>query len=308
MTKLLKPEALAAGDRVAVLSPASPCDRGLTLQGIDELRSLGFIPVFDEGIFLSEGYLAGSAVYRAEAFRRAWIDPDIKGIFSTRGGYGSSEILPLLEKSEIRAGRKVFVGFSDLTMLLVYLTNYCGLTCFHGPMMVDFANGSSGYDRDSLIKVMTIKEPEGQICPSGIETLKTGEQRGLLLGGTLTQLLASLGTPYAFDPPDGHVLFLDDIGERPYRIDRMLTQLKHAGLLKRASAVVFGEFPECQGVDGNDVRAVILRVLDEFSGPILYGFPSGHTTGPIITLPFGVVVTVKTGSHPGIVVEEAAVK
>ena len=308
MKKLLKPRALVTGDRVAVLSPASPCDRSVTLHGIDELRALGFVPVFDEGIFTSESYLAGSAAFRAEAFRNAWSDPDIKGIFSTRGGYGSAEILPLLEKSEIREKRKVFVGFSDLTMVLIYLTNYCGVTCFHGPMMVNFANGRAGYDRDSLIKVLTNTTPEGQIFPSEVETLKTGERTGVLLGGTLTQLLASLGTPYSFAPPDGYVLFLDDIGEQPYRIDRMLTQLKHSGLLKSASAIVFGEFPGCKEVNGNDVRAVILRVLEGFSGPILYGFPSGHTSGPTITLPLGVIVTVKTGSQAGIVVEEAAVK
>ena len=307
MTNFCKPCAVGAGDRVAVLSPASPCDRSVTLQGIDELRELGFIPVFDEGIFVGEGFFAGSAPYRAEAFRKAWSDPDIKAVFATRGGYGSAEILPLLKSSEIRKKRKVFVGFSDLTSLLVYLTNYCGVTCFHGPMMMNFARGSVGYDKDSLIKALTSRTPVGEIFSSGIETLKSGENRGVLLGGTLTQLLASLGTPYEFDPPDGYVLFLDDIGERPYRVDRMLIQLKQSGLLKRASAVVFGEFPDCQEVDCNDVRSVILRVFDDFSGPVLYGFPSGHTTGPTITLPFGVDVTVKTGSHAGIVVEEAAV-
>ena len=308
MTNLFKPHALMAGDRVAVLSPASPCDRSVTLQGIEELRVLGFIPIFDEGIFASDRYLAGSAAYRAEEFRKAWMDPDIKAVFATRGGYGSAEILPLLEIREIRKTRKIFVGFSDLTTLLVYLTNYCDVTCFHGPMMVNLAHGAEGYDRDSLTKVLTSTRPAGQFCPPGIETMKFGEQTGVLLGGTLTQLLASLGTPYAFSPPDGHVLFLDDIGERPYRVDRMLTQLKQTGLLRRASAVVFGEFPDCLGDDGSDVRSAILRVFDEFPGPVLYGFPSGHTNnGPIMTLPLGVDVTVKTGSQAGIVVEEAAV-
>jgi len=138
--------------------------------------------------------------------------------------------------------------------------------------------------------------------------VKTGEAGGILVGGTLTQLTASLGTPFAFDPPAGSVFFLEEVGERPYRIDRMLTQLRLSGLMARASAVVFGELPNCDEPSGNPAaRAAIADVLADFPGPILYGLPSGHTSGATLTLPFGVRSRVIGGSRPVLVIEEAAV-
>ena len=131
----------------------------------------------------------------------------------------------------------------------------------------------------------------------------------MLLGGTLTQLLASLGTPYAFDPPTGHVLFLDEVGERPYRLDRMVTQLKQTGLLARAAAVVIGELPRCDEPSGDPTaRAVMADLFAGFPGPVLIGFPSGHTSGPAMTLPFGVAARVIGGATPRLVIEESAVQ
>ena len=131
----------------------------------------------------------------------------------------------------------------------------------------------------------------------------------MLIGGTLTQLVASLGTPYAFDPPPGHVLFLDEVGERPFRIDRMLTQLRLSGILARASALVFGELPRCDEPGGNPaIRSIVADLVADFPGPVLFGLPSGHTTGPTLTLPFGVRARVVAGLRPILVIEEAAVE
>jgi muramoyltetrapeptide carboxypeptidase len=131
----------------------------------------------------------------------------------------------------------------------------------------------------------------------------------MLVGGTLTQLLTSLGTPFAFDPPTGHILFLDEVAERPYKLDRMLTQLRLSGLLARASAIVFAELPRCDepGDGGLLARAVVADVLADFPGPVLFGFPSGHTSGPCVTIPFGVRARVLTGASPALIIEEAAV-
>ena len=131
----------------------------------------------------------------------------------------------------------------------------------------------------------------------------------MLLGGTLTQLLASLGTPYAFDPPPGYILFIDEVAERPYRIDRMLTQLRLSGLLSRASAIVFGELPRCDEPAGGGpaIKAVVADLLADFGGPVLFGLPSGHTDGACLTLPFGVQARVVTGTAPAVIVEETAV-
>jgi muramoyltetrapeptide carboxypeptidase len=141
-----------------------------------------------------------------------------------------------------------------------------------------------------------------------VTVLRDGEASGLLIGGTLTQLVASLGTPYAFDPPKGCVLFIDEIAERPYRLDRMLTQLRLSGILGRASAIVFGELPRCDEPGGSPTaRDAILDVLAGFPGPVLFGLPSGHTSGATLTLPFGVRARVTAGSMPGIWIDDAAV-
>ena len=301
-----RPRALRRGDRVAVLAPASPFDHEVFARGVDELQALGFEPVFDAGVFARDGYLAGPARQRAAALRAAWTDPGIAAIFAVRGGYGSAQLLPLLDGAEMRRSAKPLVGCSDLTALLSYLAIGCGTVCFHGPMLVNLAEREAGYDRRSLLGCVTAPEPLGELRPTGVEILKRGEARGVLLGGTLTQLLASLSTPFAFTPPGGYVLLLDDVGERPYRIDRMLTQLRQAGLLAAATAVVCAEFPACDAA-GRDARSVIATLLADFPGPVLFGFPSGHTGGPTLTLPLGVTVTVTARQRPGLIVEEAAV-
>ena len=310
-----KVRVLERGDRIAVLAPASPFDRALFENGVEELRALGFEPVFDEGLFERSGYIAGSASHRAASLRSVLRNPDLAGVIAVRGGYGSSQLLPLLDPSEVVAARKPLIGFSDLTALLIYVSTICETVSFHGPMIVNLALGADGYDRASFLASVGSKEPLGELSSPGMEALRSGEARGQLLGGTLTQIAASLGTPYAFRPPQGYVLLLDDIGERPYRLDRMLTQLGQAGLLSRASAVVCAEFPDCCEAEAanktghkSNARAVIAELLKDFAGPVLFGIPCGHTKGPTWTLPLGVEVTVSTNPRPRLVIEEAAVE
>jgi muramoyltetrapeptide carboxypeptidase len=146
------------------------------------------------------------------------------------------------------------------------------------------------------------------LAPNVLLVLQGGEAVGPLHGGTLTQLASSMGTPYAFDPPARSILFIEDVSERPYRIDRMLTQLRLSGVLDRASGLVFGEMRECDEPGGAvTARGVIQRLTKGFAGPIVYGFPSGHTTGPCWTLPLGVNVRLTTEPRPSIHVEEAVV-
>jgi muramoyltetrapeptide carboxypeptidase len=169
------------------------------------------------------------------------------------------------------------------------------------------SRGPAGYDERSFVSLAGGGEGMS-LSPEGVQVLQHGETAGPLYGGTLTQLAASLGTPYAFDPPARSVLFLEDVNERPYRIDRMLTQLRLGGVLERASGLVFGEMRSCDEPSGAiTAREVVQRVLKGFSGPIVYGFPSGHTVGPCWTLPLGVNVRLTTRPHPSIDVEEAPV-
>jgi muramoyltetrapeptide carboxypeptidase len=307
---LRKPRALKPGDRLAIVAPASPFVPGEFDAGVDELRSLGFEPVYDQTVFERDGYVAGSPETRARAWQNAWEDPTIAGLVAARGGYGSVQILPLLDRDTIQRSAKVFIGYSDNTSLLTWLVQDCGLVAFHGPMIEGrFARGESGYDRDTFLRAVSRAEPMGEISHPQVEALREGDASGELTGGTLTQLVASLGTPFAFNPPAGCVLFLDEVGERPYRIDRMLTQLRLSGLLARAAAIVFGELPKCEEPSGGlTARDVIGALLRHFQGPVLFGLPSGHTAGATLTLPFGVRARVVTHPHPALIVEEAAVQ
>jgi muramoyltetrapeptide carboxypeptidase len=305
-----KPRALAPGDRLAIVAPASPFTREEFDSGLQEIRRLGFVPVYDDSVFARQRYLAGSAAVRAAAIHAAWRDPSIAGLIGVRGGYGSAQLLPLLDRDAARRAAKPFIGYSDLTSMLTYLTLGCESVAFHGPMLAGrLGRGAAGYDEDSFVRTLCRREPVGEFAAPGLESIRSGEAAGLLLGGTLTQLLASLATPFAFDPPAGYVLFLDEVGERPYRLDRMVTQLAQTGLLARASAVVIGELPKCDEPAGEPTaRAVMADLFSEFPGPVLIGFPSGHTVGPAMTLPFGVAARVIGGGQPRLVIEEPAVQ
>jgi muramoyltetrapeptide carboxypeptidase len=306
-----KPRALRPGDRVAVVATASPFARDEFDAGLSELRALGFEPTYEESVFERQAYLAGPAAVRASVWIRAWTDPSIAALIAVRGGYGSVQILPrLAELSFHDLPPKAFIGYSDNTSILSWLTTRKGIVTIHGPMIEKrLAHGEAGYDRDTFLRCVCRPEPMGEISHSQTETLRAGECAGVLVGGTLTQLVGSLGTPYTFDPPADCVLFLDEVAERPYRLDRLLMQLKLSGLLRRASGVVFGELPNCDEPGGGvDARTVVRDVLADFPGPVLFGLPSGHTAGATLTLPFGVRARVVATSRPVLVIEEAAVE
>ena len=305
-----KPAALRPGDRVAIVAPASPFARPEFDAGIAELRTLGFDPVYSDAVFARTGYLAGDAELRAKDLIAAWADPTVKALIAARGGYGSVQLLPRLDADRFRLTPKVFVGYSDNTSLLVWLNQACGLVAFHGPMIEGrFARGEAAYDRASFLRAVGEAVPLGSVGDQ-LEVLRPGAATGTLVGGTLTQLAGSLGTPFAFDPPDRCVLFLDDVAERPYRLDRLLTQLRFSGLLSRAAAIVFNGLPRCDEPGASaTARDTVRTVLSDFSGPVLYGLESGHTDGrPTLTLPFGVTASVRTSGGGSLIIEEAAVE
>ena len=292
------------------MAPASPFAREEFDAGVAELTRLGFEPVYEESVFAREMYVAGPAALRAGALERAWLDPTIAAIFAVRGGYGSAQLLPLLDRGAFGSAVKAFVAYSDNTAIMAWLTQTCGVVTFHGPMLERrLSRGAGAYDLDTFTRCLMQPVAPGLITHEGIEVLRPGSATGPLLGGTLTQLTGSLGTPFAFAPPNGHVLFIDEVNERPYRIDRMFTQLKQAGVIDRAAAIVFNELPGCDESDGSPgIRQVAGMLTQDFPGPVLFGLPSGHTAGPTLTIPFGVQVTVETGRVPGLVIEEAAVE
>ena len=306
---MIRPPALEPGDRIALVSPASPFARAEFERGVAEIRRLGYEPVYDDSVFETSMFTSGSADVRAAAFTRAWLDPQVAALVAVRGGYGSVQLLPMLDVSRLRETPKLFVGYSDNTSLLTWLTCQCGITALHGPMIEGgLARGAEGYDETSFLGLMQGRGAGLELRPDGLSVVKTGQAEGRLLGGTLTELAGSLGTPYALDPPDGSILFIEDVDERPYRIDRLMTQLRQSGVLARASGLVFGEMRGCDEPAGTPTaHDAIEAITSDFPGPVLIGFPSGHTSGPIWTLPLGVRVRVETTPRPSIFVEESPV-
>ncbi len=305
----MKPRRLRPGDRIALVAPASGCPPEEVERGAAELSRLGFEPVYSDAVFARAAFSAGAPDIRALDFMRAWADPDIAALVAIRGGYGSVEILPRLHALPSFRQPKLFVGYSDNTTVLSWLTCQQGVPAIHGPMIDRrLAAGPAGYDERSFLALL--QGGAGlELQPEGVEALRTGEARGRLFGGTITQLAASLGTPYAFAPPDGCVLLLEDVNERPFRLHRLLTQLRLAGLFARAGAIVFGEMPGCDDPGGGGTaRDVIADTTRDFAGPVVTGFPSGHTSGPCWSLPLGVQVRLLAVARPSLIVEESPVE
>jgi len=299
---------LHPGDRIALVAPASSFAPEELSAGVAELTRLGFEPVYDPSILDKERFVAGSVQTRVTQIMQAWQDDSIAALIAMRGGYGSAQLLPFLDPKVLVDGRKALIGYSDITSLLgLYLRH--GLTAIHGPMIDRrIAKGPAAYDEASFRAVLMHDEPAGEFAPAQLEVLHRGSATGTLVGGTLTQLMASMGTAFEFDPPPGCVLFLEDIGERPYRIHRLLTQASQAGVFTHAAAIVFGEFPGCDEPGGDPAIKDVLRDFTaEFKGPVLFNFPSGHTSGATWTLPFGVQVEV-VSDPPAVRILESAVE
>lgn len=312
---LTKFRPIRPGSRIALVAPASSFNREEFDAGVAELKRLGLQPVWDDDVFDRGAFTAGPPRVRSLALMRGFDTLGADAVMAVRGGYGSVELLPLLDPERLRRSRTAFIGYSDVTSLHSYLAATIGLASVHGPMVEGrLAKGPSAYDPTTFLRSLSA-EPLGELKPAGLETIQPGALgavSGPLVGGTLTQILASIGTPYEFHPPQKHVLFIDEVGERPYKLHRMLTQYRLTGRLSQAIAIVFGQLPRCDEPGGkvtarDVIRDVLVNIPGGFSGPVLVGFPSGHTTTPLVSLPLGVQTTViGLPGDPRLIVEEAA--
>ncbi len=262
------------------------------------LQHMGYQPFFLDSIFDRSQYFAGSAERRVAELHEMFGRPEVRAIVCARGGYGCNYLLPHLDLALIRANPKIFVGCSDVTTLLTYLSDAAGLVTFHGPMVAGDLARQDGLDEQSwLAAVSSASSYRRQFAPAEVRALREGRAEGLLYGGCLSLLVASLGTPYEIRT-EGKILFIEDRGESPYRIDRMLMQLKLGGKFEAVQGIVFGEMLDCNLPSGqNDSLAnVILRVLGNIDVPIAFGLRSGHVSCRGITLPFGVDTTLTVGA------------
>lgn len=316
----LRPSPLKPGDTVAVVSPAGPPDPGRLDGGVKVLETLGFRVSLGKHVAERRGYLAGSDEARAEDLNQAFRDPDIRGIICSRGGYGATRILPLLDYEAVRNDPKVFVGFSDITALHLALSRRAGLVTFHGPVLGALGHKLTRLTLDCFVRAVTSTEPL-DVLPMPEDypvprVLRAGRATGLLAGGNLSLISALLGTPYELDAK-GRVLLLEDVGEEPYRVDRLLSQLALAGKLGQAAGVALGEMVDCEApetaptgarpaspalTDGDVAEAplqprsltldeVLADHLTGLDKPVLAGLACGHGRDKW-TLPLGVLVTV----------------
>lgn len=284
------PAALRVGDAVRLISPASWFDPNKVKLGMDSLRALGLQPQLGTHALERYGqYSAGTTEQRLEDLRAAFDDPSVKAIICNRGGYGSAEMLNGLDLDLIARNPKIFVACSDITSLETYIHDGTGLVVFHGPMAAgDFAR-PNGIDQISWQAALSQDGAWQLGTETGLRTLKTGRAQGKFYGGCLSMLVASLGTPYEIQTA-GTILFLEDIGVKPYQIDRMLLQLRLARKFADVRGIVFGPMLDCvQPGNANELLdAALLRVLADFPGPVAIGLRSGHVLEQNITVPIGV--------------------
>jgi len=287
--KLIRPPRLYPGDRVTVVAASGPVNREKFSAGFEVLGGRYDLSYDESSLFAREGFLAGKDAHRLDSLNTALRDPDCRAIILARGGYGLTRILPDIDGQALRAHPKAIVGYSDVIALLSVCV-HAGVAAIHGPMVSDFGELSEG-DRDSLFNLLENPDP-GEIL-TGLETLVEGRARGPLLGGNLEVLSRLLGTPFQPDF-EGAVLFLEEVGEFPYRVDRLLTHLEMAGVFDSVSGILIGDFTDCDELEEGVVqppsaRDVLLEHLGRLSVPVALGGAFGHGDRKG-SLPYGVTV------------------
>lgn len=287
----IKPPALRPGDVIGIIAPASNVQRENLEAGCNELRRLGYKSLYFDSIFEKDLYFAGTLHRRLRELEDMFTNDEVRAILCARGGYGTNYFLGKIDIAKIIAHPKIFVGYSDLSNLMTFFTDRCGLVTFHGPMAAKDFDHTDGVDLASWNAALSgqsaweLKSSTG----SGATTLVKGEAEGILYGGCLSILAASLGTPYEIET-EGTILFLEDVATKPFQIDRMLMQLKLAGKLKEVRGIIFGEMLECIQTQNQEysLQEVVLRIVGDLGIPVAYGLRSGHVSHANITLPFGV--------------------
>jgi len=278
-----KPHALRPGDLVALVAPAGACDADRLERGVRILESWS-LQVDPLPAGASVRYLAAPDVSRAERIMAALRNPRVRAVLAVRGGFGSARLRDLVDPAALRDEPKIFVGFSDVTILLMRILQEAGLACYHGPMVaVDLPRMDEA--RQERFRRFLFDEP-GWWDGGYREVWRGGSARGRVTGGCLSVLVTTLGTRYEVDTTD-KILFLEDVAEAPYRIDRMLQHMKHAGKFDRIRGLVLGPMIDCGGGGGTTLlREVFLDVLADFDFPIVFGFDAGHGSGNVV-IPFG---------------------
>lgn len=309
---MIKPGSLKFGDTIGIIAPASPTTDENVKKSYNKLIEMGFKVKMGKGCYEHYGYLAGTDKLRAEDLNNMFKDKEVDGIICIRGGYGSPRILELLDYDLIRENPKVFIGYSDISALHIALNQLSNLVTFHGPMVSsDMIGNFSDFSKKSLYNfvlnnefVGEIKNPEGE----DIENINGGLAEGQIIGGNLSLLVDTIGTSYEIDTKD-KILFIEEVGEEPYQIDRMLTQLRLSGKLEEAKGIILGDFNNCvaetsEYADSLTLEQVIEDIIKPIGKPTIFNLQSGHCE-PMITLPFGVMARLDADNKQLIILDSA---
>ena len=316
---LLRAHALRAGDTVGLITPSTYVSDPDSLALAERtLTYFGLKAKWGKNVRRRDGYLGGSIDERLDDLHAMFRDPEVKAIFALRGGYGGAQLLDRIDYDLIRSHPKILLGYSDITALHLAIHKKTGLVTFHGPVVL---SRFSGYTQQHFRQALFEANPGGIVAnpPDSnalrpahtLRTVRPGRARGRLIGGNLTLISTTMGTPYEIETRD-RILFTEDVDEEPYRIDRMLTQLRLAGKLDAAAGIVFGECADCRPKDYKPsfnstftLGEVLDRILGDLKIPVLSGLTIGHTDDQL-TLPEGVLATLDADKQQ-LILEEAAV-
>lgn len=306
--RLSRPAAVAEDAGISIIAPASFARKERVLCGMKALRALGFSPNNADNM-AERGpiYFAGTVNQRLADLHAAFADERTSAVICLRGGYGSNYLLEGLDLKQIARNPKPFFGYSDLTGLQLLLLDKVGLPAFHGPMLAADFFLEDGVHIESF-RAALAGRPYSVGKKEGLRTLRAGSARGVLYGGCLSILVSLLGTPWE-PQTEGKVLFLEDVGAKPYQVDRMIWQLRHAGKLKGVRGILFGEMLDCASKDAAPdlLEDAILSALEDFKGPIAIGLRSGHVSRENVTLTFGVRAELHAGNQARLDLLEPAV-
>ena len=289
---MIKPKPLQQGDSVAIIAPASPCDKKLIDKCIASLNELGLKVVIGESCISEHGFLSGTDDIRANDINCMFADKNIKGIFALRGGYGCARLLDLLDFKLIKKNPKIFIGYSDITALHIAINQKSKLITYHGPMIsTELIKGLDEYSADYYKKFIFGNEKVEELFnPEGntLEVINNGIASGQLIGGNLSLICSSLGTKYEINTKN-KILFLEEVEEVPYKVDRMLTHLKQSGKLKDVNGIILGAFTNCIAPNNKkslSLQEVFNEIILPLKKPTISNLVCGHCL-PTLTLPLG---------------------
>lgn len=314
--KLIKPKRIKPGDTIGVVAPSSGLSAEDFEKAIGNLRTLGFDPKIGKSARNRNGFLAGTDKERLEDLHWAFSDPEIKAVWCLRGGYGAGRYLPEINYDLIRRNPKIMIGYSDITALHLAIYQNTGLVTFHGPVAT---SEPSEYTRRHALELLTNPSAPYRIELSDhnrkqesnlfkTEVITPGKARGRLTGGNLSLVTALAGTPFGLRDTKGKLLFLEDVGEQPYRVDRMLTQLRQSVDLRQMAGIALGVFEDCnpRQKDTQSLIDVLRDRLGDLGIPVIYGLSFGHIRDQF-TVPMGIEAEMDTGAGTVTYLEAAVV-